>query len=218
MFRRLSVLFYLCLLFLIAGGGSAYPQQGRSFGPIGLMRLVSMKPVQEELGIEDDSIAIAEIRTLRDSMVQEMKESYQNTKKNGTLPKVDPFSKLSAKYDEKLVPHLKAEQLARLKQISWQDEGPRVLLNTEVQENLKLSEEQKNKLMAVHQQFEEKQRERYKEMRAKTLTGDKIKETFDKVVAEWNEQSSQVLSDDQRKQLEQLLGKPFSLSSSTEKP
>lgn len=215
MFRRSPVLFCLCLLFLIAGGSSAYPQQRRSIGPQGLVRFASMKSVQKELEIEDDSIAIAEIQKLRDAMVQEIKESYQSGERK---PPNVLLSEITAKYDEKLVPHLKAEQLARLKQISWQNEGPRVLFNIEVQESLKLSDEQKNKLMAVQQQFGEKQRERYAEIRANRLTGDKIKETGDKVVAEFKEQSSQILSDDQRKQLEQLLGKPFSLSSSSEKP
>jgi hypothetical protein len=105
---------------------------------------------------------------------------------------------------------LKPGQLARLRQIRLQHEGPFALGDPEVARELKLSDEQRLQFMAVVQGMQKQVQPLIKEAQS----GGKPEEIGPKVMKLRQEHVGKIeaiLTDAQKKQWQELLGKPFAL-------
>ncbi len=112
-----------------------------------------------------------------------------------------------------LLPH----QMDRLKQIQLQVQGGSVTSNPKVAEELKITEEQKEKLRKIRDELQEKMRgfgEKFRGLRdleseAREAKIKEIREEITKLRKEAEEKALAVLTGEQRAKLEKMIGKKF---------
>ncbi len=111
---------------------------------------------------------------------------------------------------EKLEEVLLPDQIERLDQISLQVRGARALNDPEVREQLKVSPEQVAKLAEVRESTQTKMREKMQEL---FQSGDRtgMREAFDELRKEVDQETLGVLNEDQRAQFEKMKGEPFEM-------
>ena len=103
---------------------------------------------------------------------------------------------------------LKAEQIARLKQIACQVRGPQSFDDPDVQKKLNITETQKTDIHAIQQEAREEMRPIFQEFQddreaAMKKMGELRKRTLAKIEGK--------LNDEQRKTWKELLGTPFEI-------
>jgi hypothetical protein len=190
--------------------------QGRGgrggFGFGGPGALLSNKSVQEELKL-DEKQAEGATKIAADSRAkrQEAMQGAQGLEGQERLNKMTELMKPINEETEKAVAALlKPEQLKRYKEIELQQRGVQAFGNADLQTELKLTDEQKEKIRAIQQEYAPGRgrgagggggggdpaaaRERMLARR---------KEAMDKVMA--------VLNDDQKKAWNEKIGKPFEI-------
>jgi hypothetical protein len=163
---------------------SAAPaQQGRG-GRGGLGRYLAAKSVQDELKLsEDDAKKVTDaLRGIDRNLSAE--ERAEKTK-------------------QILKDNLKEDQIKRLNQIMWQREGiSRAIGNPDVQTALKLDDKQKDQVKTIAEDSQKKIRDLG---RPSADNRDKLQELRKKT----NEDMTAVLTDDQKKTWQDLLGPKF---------
>ena len=190
-----------------------------------LMLLMS-KQVQKELEIVDEQKE--KLQKLADEAMQEMREGMRERFAGlRDLPdeerraKFDEIrkemegraEKMMKKVEEVLLPH----QIDRLKQIQLQMQGGSVTSNPKVAEELKLTEEQKEKLRKIRDELQEKMRgfgEKFRGLRdlegeAREAKIKELREEITKLRKEGEEKALAVLTGEQRAKLEKMIGKKF---------
>ncbi len=177
-------------------------------GPGGF-NLLENKSVQEELKLTkeqiDKSKALAEeVRKTHDEDFKKIREMSDEDRR-------DLMKKVNDETMKGLAGILKEDQLKRYKQIQLQQQsrmGPNVLLNPDVEKELKLTDDQKSKIKTIAEDTQ-------KEARAlREGGGQPGPETFQKMQAiskEGMEKASATLTDDQKKTWKSLTGEPFEM-------
>jgi Spy/CpxP family protein refolding chaperone len=205
----------VAVLALMAGSAAAQEQKGRrgqrgGFGRGGMfgfggggVALLSNPGVQQELKMTDEQkekvTAFAEKR--RERMGDLRGGGGADPEKMQAM-----FRELAKEGDKFAKDTLKAEQYKRYKQISFQQAGVMGFADEEVQKELKVTDEQKEKLRTLAADFTRDQREifqnsqgNFQEAREKTQA--LTKETMTKIEA--------VLTAEQKATLKELKGAPF---------
>jgi len=197
------------LLALIAG--PAVAQQGRGFGFGGggnLATLAANTGVQKELKLDDQQVEKAkELAEKTREKMRETRETLQALEGEERRTKQQEISReMNASSLKALGEFLKPEQIARLKQISYQVRGVAAFSDPEVQKKVNLTDSQKSDIQAMVQElgtesrtiFQDNQDDREAAMKKIQELG---KQTLSKAEAK--------LNDEQQKSWKDLLGAPF---------
>jgi hypothetical protein len=197
----------LCGVILsLAIPSSAFAQRrnrgGLRPGDVSLARLLSVAKVQEELKLSDkQKSAAAEINNSlteeRHKLFAEVsKESHERGKK---------VAELEEKMSSKVKKLLDESQQKRLREILIQVNGAAELMKKDVQQELKITDEQRKKLIDVNRENSKTRRDALA-----NFEGDKAAK-----IAELQRDAAKkllaVLTDTQREQFEKLKGKKLSL-------
>jgi hypothetical protein len=178
----------------------------RGFGGPGA--LLSNKSVQQEIKLDDKQVEEANklAEDLRAKM-REVGQSLQGVDRQERREKMQELMKpINDETNKALSTLLKPEQLKRYKQITLQQRGVQAFASPELQSELKLTDDQKEKIRAI----QEENRTQAQEIR-QNAQGDREaareksialrKETLEKVLG--------VLNDDQKKAWKEQTGEPF---------
>ncbi len=174
----------------------------------GMISLIVREPVQRELGIENDSPELENIRKLLKplSTVLNQRLNYPTEEdKAERLNAQDLYSKVEGEFVLELKKLLKPEQFTRLKQIHWQRWGLQAVQDPDLANQLEITSDQMNKLSEVNRDIDT----RRKEIRAQN--GDNPAVKVQELDAERNRKYTEVLTPEQLAKFEQLKGKPFDL-------
>jgi Spy/CpxP family protein refolding chaperone len=173
--------------------------QGRRGGGGGMLFLLSQKSVQEELKLSDD-----QVKKFTD-LGEKAREEFGKLRDLSREDRQKKAEELSKANDKAIAETLKADQLKRLKQIHWQQQGARAFSDPEVATALNFTAEQKDKLKAV-------QEEAQKEMRALRENGgnrDEARKKSEEIRKASNDKQMAILTDEQKAKWKELLGEPF---------
>jgi hypothetical protein len=193
------------------GGGAAFGAFGNS-----LVMLAGIEAVQKDLGLSGDTTS--KLNSLREDLNAARQKEYQTA---GINPQ--DFQNLSAEQRQKMNqignqlndefnPKLKqivsGDQYKRLQQISLQsglrNQGPSALLAPDVASELKLTDEQKQKLNTLNMEFAQKQRELF--------TGGFDQAAAAKLREDRTTKTMEVLTAEQKEALNKLKGSEFDVS------
>jgi len=191
------------------GGGFG----GGTFGNTNLVTLAGTEAVQKDVGVNAD---VAEkLNSLRDDINAARQKEYQVANinpqdfRNLTQEQRQKMNQIGNKLNDEFEPKVKAivsaDQLKRLQQIrlqaAWQNQGPPALLQAEVATELKLSDEQRQKLNALTMEYTQKQRELF--------AGGFDQAAAAKLREERTSKALDVLNAEQKEKLNSLKGNPF---------
>jgi len=227
MFRKLTFTLGVAVaaLALISGsyaqGGGRGQGQGRQFGG-GMMggggqslsQLLGRRDVQDELKVT------AEQKTKIEQANQKAREEMQGRMeemRGGGDPQAmrDAMQKFQKDQDAKVLAILDKEQQARLKEISIQLRGNRALLDADVQKELGLSPEQKQKIKRLQEQQQEQMQNMMEEMRGGGGDREGMREKMQQMQTKMTEDLGKILTPDQAEKFKQRGDKPFK---ATEQP
>jgi hypothetical protein len=201
----------LGLVALIAGPAAAQGQGRGFFGRGGNpAMLLANASVQQELKLDDKQVEKA--KDLAEKMGEKMRdarESLQGLEGEERQKKQQEINReINATSTKAIGEFLKPEQIARLKQISYQQRGAQAFADPEVAQKLSLTDSQKSEIQEIQQEsmqelrplFQELQNDREGTMKKMTEIR---KQTLTKVESK--------LNDEQRKTWKELLGAPFEI-------
>lgn len=196
-FKAVLVVGVSCLL---AGGAAA---QFMGF-PITFM-LQHNPALQKELKLTEEQLA--KIKELTPKIQEKFKADFEKVQKLDEKERPAKQQEVAKAMRQEtfkaLADVLKPEQMKRFKQIDLQQRGDRALNDEEVQQSLKLSDEQKSKIKSI--------REAHREAFAKGMKENPME--FNKKIQAMNKETSEkvkgVLTDEQKKALQELMGEPF---------
>ncbi len=207
----MKTMFRTCLglgiLAMFAGPAMA---QGRGgFGRGGLGTLLGNASVQKELKLDDQQIEKAkEVADKDREKGQEIREALQglegeeqqNKRRELTKERNDAALKAAGEF-------LKAEQIARLKQIAYQQQGLMAFSDPEVAKKLNLTDSQKSDIQTIAQDMREKMPSREDRQSDPEAAMKKMQE----VTKEALSQATSKLNDEQQKTWKELIGAPFTI-------
>jgi len=181
-----------------------------------LIGLVSMEQVQKELGLDADQVA--KVKKVTDTLNAEMRKQYTALREiEDRAKRMARYTALRDQYDtkarEQLSPILGREKLIRLYQIRLQVRSPlESLAHTFIIGRLKITEAQQKKLKAIETDVQAQRTKLFSSMRdasqeARRAAYDKYR----KMRADTDAKALAVLTDAQRKTLEELKGKKIEL-------
>jgi Spy/CpxP family protein refolding chaperone len=199
----------------------AMAQQGRGgfgmFGGGGGPMLLSNKSVQQELKVSDsqadklDALAQelgqkqrSEFQKLQDVPQDERREKMQELTRN-----------MNAELHKELPNILKPEQTKRFTQIQLQQSGVNAFSTPRVQEELKLTDEQKSKIRDISQDLNESMREAFQ------ASQDDRAAAMQKIAGlrkQGMEKTLAVLTDEQKSTWKDMTGEPFEVKFEPRRP
>ncbi len=200
------------------GGGPGGPGGGRpgggGFGGGGdpIIGLLMSEEVREEIELmPDQEEALTKLRESASSGFDrsvDIRSMSEEDRAKFFAEAQEKRKKMETEMREKLEEVLLPEQLERLEQISIQVRGAGALADPELAAKLKVTEDQKTKMEEVRTKSGERMREVFS-----SGGGDreKMREAFAKMRKEIDDEVLAVLSADQRKEFEEMKGKPFEL-------
>jgi len=213
---------------LLAGAAMAQDKgkrgfRGGGFGAFGgaaasPVALAADESVQKDLGVSGDKAS--KLTSLRDDLNAARTKEYQTANINpqdfqSITPEQrqkmnDITRKLNEEFNPKVKELLSADQFKRLQQIQLQTNlafaGPMALNVPEVDSQLKLTEDQKQKLMAINTEFQQKQRDLF------GGGGGGGQEAFAKLRDERTAKTLDVLTPEQKEKLNAMKGSAFDVS------
>jgi hypothetical protein len=202
MFRTLLGLGLVALL----ASPAAAQGRGRGFGNVGI--LLGNASVQKELKLDDQQVEKAkELAEKTGEKMQELRESLQGLEGEERMTKMQQLNReLNESTLKSAAAFLKPEQIARLKQISYQQRGAQAFSDPEVSKKLNLTDTQKSDIQTIVQDSFQEMRTIFQEnqddpeARMKKMT-ELQKQTRAKAEAK--------LNDEQSKSWKELLGAAF---------
>jgi hypothetical protein len=198
----------LGLLAMLAGPAMA---QGRGFGRGGgsLGTLLGNASVQKELKLDDQQIEKAkEVADKDREKGQEIRETLQGLEGDERENKRRELTKERNEVTLKAVgAFLKPEQIARLKQISYQQQGLMAFNDPEVAKKLNLTDGQKSDIQTIAQETREKLPTRDDFQSDREAAMKKMQEVNKEALS----QATAKLNDEQQKTWKELIGAPFTI-------
>ena len=178
--------------------------------------LLRADEVQKEIELLDDQKA--KLKAFSDELRAEMekqRDQYRDLSPEERMAKFNEArkeygAKVTAKVNEILLPH----QVDRVKELAVQRLGLMALGDPDVQEKLKISEDQKEKMKAVRESISNTMREMFAGMRdldeeARRKKFGEIREKMDKIRSETEAKVLDILTSEQKGGLEKMKGKKF---------
>jgi hypothetical protein len=174
--------------------------------------LVFRDKVQEELKLSDD-----QKKKLMEKLPdygEDTKKVFEKIKDLKPEEREKELQSHRQKAREKLAPllkeTLKAEQLKRLRQLELRQEGSFALGRPEIVKELKITDEQRKQFMGLVQEMQEKIAPLIKEAQSGG-NPEEIRPKVMKIRKDYEGKASAILGDAQKKQWQEMLGKPFDL-------
>ena len=197
--RTRSFIFLALIVSLMAPPASA--QQGgggwaRLF-QIPAVALAQLDEVQEELKLSDDQKK--QVAELNEKLNQDRRELFQSGDREQFREK---WAKMNADASAEFKKLLDDAQAERVQEIYIQVNGPAVLADESVAEELKLSDEQRQALRDVM----DASRNAFMGAGLRDMDREAAAEKIDELMASHDEKLLEVLSDDQRQQFDQMQG------------
>jgi hypothetical protein len=195
------------------GAAAQAPEQNRKelMEALGTPFIVYRDKVLDELKVSDEQ---------REKLLQQAMEQI-----NETGPFLNSLTETGQEREQKLNEHrknageklakllkevLQPGQLARLRQLKLQQDGGFALGQEDVRKDLKISQKQVQKFTAIMQELQNKVDALIKEAQS-GVNADQIGPNIAKLRQEHAKKLEAILTDDQKKQWEELLGPPFEL-------
>jgi hypothetical protein len=189
------------------------PEQNRKelMEALGTPFIVYRDKVLDELKVSDEQREKLMQRSLEQIMetgpfLNALPETGQEREKKLNEHRKNAREKLEKHVKEVLEP----VQLARLRQLKLQREGGLALGQDEVRKDLKISQKQLQEFTAIMQDLQKKVEALVKEAQA-GVNADQIGPNIEKLRRNHAKKLEAILTDDQKKQWEELLGPPFEL-------
>jgi Spy/CpxP family protein refolding chaperone len=192
---------------VLASSAAAQGRGGRGFGGGGFgggMMLLRMPEVQTELKLTDEQKT-----KLTEMLGQQRRGGRGGGGQFGGQSREERQRQLAerrAEQQKQLAAILNADQLKRYRQLELQQQGPAALQETAVQDELKLTQDQKTKVEAILSE----QRDAMRDLR-QSGAGDR--EAMRSKTAELRKKTSEkleaVLTEEQKTQWKAMLGAPF---------
>jgi len=214
----------LCKLALVFGvvtllAGPALAQPGRGgFGGLGGMAqnigfLVQNKSVQDELKIDKDQAD--KIREATTKVREDFRDEFTKLR-DATPEEREVILKKFNEANEKAVKGaLKEDQVKRLTQIQLQQKGVAMFTDEKVQKDLKLTDEQKEKIKEIAKELQKETEALMPRFEPGTKPDfSKIQENMQKVQSLGKEAKAnalKTLTDEQKKQVKTMTGEPFEM-------
>jgi hypothetical protein len=217
------------------GGPGGFSFGGGFGGPQGKLDLVTREPVQKDMALKEDQVA--KVRELEEQVRDERRAAFQGGAGGNPFDQnlsAEERQKRQAEFqarleesrkkvNDKFLPLLSEilteEQETRLQQIVWQAAGEQALLDKEVQEKLKLSKEQQDKLASLNKEAADKLAELRPQFGRGGPGGQGGQGNFQETIAKRNEitearkkDMEAVLSADQKAEYAKAKGKEFDVA------
>jgi hypothetical protein len=168
--------------------------------------------VQEELALSDEQKE--KLTKQLEATVQEAMQFFQQLEGKKPEEREKELHTYRQNAQEKLAVFLKdalkPKQLERLRQLELQVEGPFALGRPDVLKELKLTDEQRKQFMALVQEMQQKIEPLIKEAQTKG-NPEEIRPKALKIRKEYAGKIEALLTEAQKKQWQDMLGKPFAL-------
>jgi hypothetical protein len=200
----------LGLVALIAGPAAAQGQGRGFFGRGGnLAQLLGNASVQQELKLEDKELEKAkELAEKMAEKARENREALQGLEGEERLKKQQDLTReINEATTKAMGEFLKPEQIARLKQISYQQRGAAAFSDAEVAGKLGLTDSQKTDIREIVTGAREKMPSRDDFQSDREAAMKKMAEVNKETLA----QAESKLNDEQRKTWKEMLGAPFEI-------
>jgi len=168
--------------------------------------------VQKEIMLTQDQIdSIYEIAEdyqldIYSEMANDFSESFDQSQ--GEWQRIMELAqKLLPKYQDRLRAILQPEQVKRLEQITLQASGISAFKNEMVIKALEITKEQQEKLSAIEASYNQKRRE----LRQEDVSQEERRSKTGELNKKQNEEMMQILSEDQKRKLEEIKGSEFEM-------
>jgi hypothetical protein len=203
-----TTLLGLGLMALIAGPAAAQGQRGFGARMGSYGGLLANESVQKELKLDDKQLEKA--KELSEKLMEKQRdarEALQGLDGEERQTKMREINRdINAMATKEMGEFLKPEQVARLKQISYQQRGAQAFDDAEVAQKLNLTDAQKNDIREIQTESMQEMRSLFQEFQndreaAMKKMNEMRQQTLTKVQAK--------LNDEQRKTWKDLLGAPF---------
>jgi hypothetical protein len=166
-------------------------------------RLITQKSVQEELKLNEEQIKKA--NALSEQLGEKQRELFESLQDLEPPERGKKIQEWNQANDKAVAEILKPDQMKRVKQISRQLAGVQAFTSPEVASEIKLTDEQKEKIKEIQQQMFEQRREIFENTPDRAEAGKKMQElnktAAEKVVGQLNAE--------QKTKWKELTGKPF---------
>lgn len=174
-------------------------------GPMMVLGLLRNPQVQEELKLTEEQRQ--KIEQLGDSLREKLRGLGQELRQLTPEEREKRLQAVNEEVEKELAKVLRKQQLTRLKQIALQVEGLAALGRTEVAKQVGINEEQQRKIQEILREAAEKRRALFQQGPPADPQA-----TFQEMrkIREWvDEQISKLLTEQQRKRWQKLIGEPF---------
>ena len=179
------------------------PGQGPALEPRGTppsFMLLEQKSVQEELKLTEDQVKRLKVVAVT------QKDSEPNLVGLSPEERFKEIQKLVRKMDESVAEILKPEQVKRLREISLQEQGIRALADPDIENELKMTEEQKQKIKGI---FKETMKQRMELVSTGGGNSEEAKKKMADLRKSMEEKMQNVLTAEQKAKWKELTGEPF---------
>lgn len=178
-------------------------RQGPGFNN-GPGRLIADPGVQKELKLTNPQLG--RIRVALARVMQAHREDLAKLRDASLVERMQIMRVVGEDSRKAIGGILDAKQMKRFKQILWQQGGVRVLLDPEVQKELKITEDQREKLREVAQGALKQLQELFQGGNAQGA-----QEGVEKIRKDAQAKAEALLTDEQKKTLKEMKGEPFAL-------
>jgi len=204
-----KVLLALGVAVLLAGPSFAQPRPGNP-----LKFLLENKDFQKELSLSEEQVkkAVTAADDVFKKHEDDLKDidfrSPEGRQKMGEINK-----KITGETKKALTDILDAKQMKRFNQISLQGslrmQGPGAYADADLQKDLKLTDEQKDKIKTITTDLNKEREELFKDAGGDPAKFREIRQKMDGLNKEASEKITKLLSTDQKKTLEEMKGEEF---------
>jgi len=208
----LVLLFAVSVVGLLPGAARAQEPAQMLQGRLGPRFIVFREKAQDELKLTGEQRNKLDER--RDATIQEMQQTFEKAQDVKPEDRPKSIGEYQQKADQKLEAFLKEtlkeDQLKRLRQLIFQQEGLFAIGHPDVAKELNITDDQRKQFMTVMQDLHKKVEPIVKQAQEggdPQEIGPKIK----KLHKEQEGKAEALLTDAQKKQWKEMLGKPFRL-------
>ena len=187
-------------------GGGQGRGFGRGFGGGNPAFLLRDEQVRAELKITDEQKS--KLDELQSSMQEEMRSAFQGAGGDQAAMR-KTMTTLMEGMAKKVNAILTPEQQQRLKEINIQQTGNSVVMQKDIQKDLGLKEEQIKKLADLQKKQQDANQSIFQKMRDGEIEREQVQELMTKNAKALDAEIDKVLTDEQKKKLKEMAGKPF---------
>lgn len=174
------------------------------------LMLLGREDVQGELKVTDEQKG--KLDSIRAGIRDRMRSLFQNGgfQPGGDMSEMQKaMGKLMAEISNDAVKVLTPEQAKRLKELNVQASGNAVVLQEDVAKDLAITEDQKGKLADLQKTQQEATMGVIQKMRDGEISQEDLPGIFEKNRKVMDDEIGKILTDDQKKKLKDMAGKPF---------